>query len=66
MIGISAVEGILKGYADALVYQYEVVYKRPESNKATKVIQLGTTRQGVKLHASGYAPCSFRLWRRLP
>jgi hypothetical protein len=56
VIGISAVEGILKGYADALVYQYEVVYKRPESNKATKVIQLGTTRQGVKLHASGYAP----------
>jgi len=56
LVGISAAEGILKGYADALVYQYEVVYKRPESNKPTKVIQLGTTRQGVKLHASGYAP----------
>jgi hypothetical protein len=56
LVGISAAEGILKGYADALTYQYEVVYKRPESNKPTKVIQLGTTRQGVKLHASGYAP----------
>jgi hypothetical protein len=56
LLSISAVEGILKGYADALVYQYEVVYKRPESNKPTKIIQLGTTRQGVKLHASGYAP----------
>jgi hypothetical protein len=56
VIGISAVEGILKGYADALVYQYEVVYKRPESNKETKAIQLGTPRQGVKLHASGFPP----------
>lgn len=56
VIGISAVEGILKGYADALVYQYEVVYKRPESSKETKVIQMGTARQGVKLHASGFPP----------
>ena len=56
VIGISAVEGILKGYADALVYQYEVVYKRPESNKEAKVIQMGTARQGVKLHASGFPP----------
>jgi hypothetical protein len=56
IVGISAVEGILKGYADALVYQYEVVYKRPESNKETKVIQVGTPRQGVKLHASAFPP----------
>jgi hypothetical protein len=56
IVGISAVEGILKGYADALVYQYEVVYKRPESNKETKVIQMGSARQGVKLHASGFPP----------
>jgi hypothetical protein len=56
VVGISAVEGILKGYADALTYQYEVVYKRPESSKPTKVVQLGTTRQRVKLHASGFAP----------
>jgi hypothetical protein len=56
VIGISAVAGILKGYADALTYQYEIVYKRPESNKQTKIIQVGTPRQGVKLHASGFAP----------
>ena len=56
IVGISAAEGIFKGYADALAYQYEVVYKRPESNKPTTAIQLGTTRQGVKLHASGFAP----------
>lgn len=56
IVGISAVEGILKGYADALTYQYEVVFKRPESKKPTLVTQVGTTRQGVKLHASGYAP----------
>ena len=56
VVGISAVEGILKGYADALVYQYEVVFKRPESKKEPTVIQVGTARQGVKLHASGYPP----------
>jgi hypothetical protein len=56
IVGISAVEGILKGYADALTYQYEVVFKRPESNKVPKLIQMGTVRQGVKLHASGFPP----------
>lgn len=56
IVGISAVEGILKGYADALTYQYEVVYQRPESAKGAKLIQVGTARQGVKLHASGYPP----------
>lgn len=56
VIGISAVEGILKGYADALVYQYEVVYKRPESKKEPMVVLVGTPRQGVKLHASGFPP----------
>jgi hypothetical protein len=56
IVGITAAEGILKGYADALTYQYEVVYKRPESNKKTLVIQVGTLRQGVTLHASGFAP----------
>jgi hypothetical protein len=56
IVAISAVEGILKGYADALTYQYEVVFKRPESNKLPKQIQLGTPRQGVKLHASGFPP----------
>jgi hypothetical protein len=56
IVGISAVEGILKRYADAFTYQYEVVFKRPESNKLPKQIQLGTPRQGVKLHASGFPP----------
>jgi hypothetical protein len=56
IVGISAAESILKGYADALTYQYEVVYKRPESNKPAKAVQVGTPRQGIKLHASGFAP----------
>ena len=56
VVGISAVEGILKGYADALVYQYEVVFKRPEAKKEPMAIQVGTARQGVKLHASGFPP----------
>jgi VWFA-related protein len=50
----AGVEGLLQQFADALTYQYEIVYKSP--NKSAKVVQVGTTRQGVKLHASGFAP----------
>jgi hypothetical protein len=45
---------ILKQWADALTYQYEIVYK--PASKSAKVVQVGTTRQGVKLHASVFAP----------
>jgi VWFA-related protein len=50
----SAMADILKQWADALTYQYEIIYK--STNKSAKVVQVGTTRQGVKLHASGFAP----------
>lgn len=50
----AAIESILKGFADVLTYQYEVVYKSP--NKNAKVVQVGTTRDKVKLHASGFPP----------
>lgn len=56
IVGISAVAGIMQGYADALAAQYEVVYKRPESNKPPQVIQVGTLLQNVKTHASGFPP----------
>jgi hypothetical protein len=55
IVGQSAMETVLNGYADALTSQYELTYKRPGSKKA-EVVQVGTTRQGVKLHASGFAP----------
>ena len=54
VVGISAVENIMKGYADALAAQYEIVYERPENAKNIKVVQVGTTRG--KIHASGFAP----------
>ncbi len=54
IVGQSAIETWLKRYADALTAQYEATYKRPAS-KAQQV-QIGTTRPGVKLHASGFAP----------
>jgi hypothetical protein len=56
IVGQSALETVLKGFADALTSQYEVVYKRPSSARSAKVVQTGTTRQGLKLHASFYAP----------
>jgi VWFA-related protein len=55
IVGQSAMETALNGYADALTSQYEVTYRRPGSKK-TEVVQVGTTRQGVKVHASGFAP----------
>jgi hypothetical protein len=55
VVGISAVPDILKGYANALAMQYEVVFKRPENVKAVKQIQVGT-RPGLKVHASSVPP----------
>ena len=55
IVDISAMENILKAYANALAMQYEVVYKRPENAKTAKAIQVGT-RQGLKVHASGFPP----------
>ena len=54
IVGQSAIETWLKRYADALTTQYEASYKRPAA-KAQQV-QIGVTRPGVKLHASGFAP----------
>jgi hypothetical protein len=57
IVGISAAEGILKGYAQALTSQYEVVYKRPESKKGPQQVMIGLARQGkFQIHASGFAP----------
>lgn len=50
----SALESVLVRYADALTSQYEVSYKRPGSS--AQVVQVGTVRQGITLHASGFAP----------
>jgi hypothetical protein len=55
VVAISAVEGIMKGYAEALASQYEVVYERPESKKPPVMVQTGS-RPGVKVHASGFPP----------
>ena len=55
IVSSSAVETYLLKYADILTSQYELTYKRP-GNKPGTMVQVGTTRQGVKLHASLYAP----------
>jgi VWFA-related protein len=55
IVAQSAIETYMKLYADALLSQYEVTYKRPSSARS-QVVQTGTTRSGVRLHASGYAP----------
>jgi len=51
----AAIEGALKKAADGFLYQYEVTYKRPDKRRPTQV-QIGTLAEGVKLHASGFAP----------
>jgi hypothetical protein len=55
IVDISAMENILKAYANGLAMQYEVVYKRPENAKSVKAIQIGNNK-GLKVHASGFAP----------
>ena len=55
VVAISAVPDILRGYANALAMQHEVIYKRPENARNVKVIQVGT-RPGLRVHASGFAP----------
>jgi type IV secretory pathway TrbF-like protein len=54
IVGQSAIATHLKSFADVLTSQYEATYKRP----ATKAlaVQIGVTRPGVRLHASGFAP----------
>jgi hypothetical protein len=54
IVGPSAIENVLKKYANALTSQYEATYKRPASK--AQAVQIGVTRQGVRLHASGFAP----------
>ena len=55
IVGQSAAENILKGFADALTSQYEVTYKRPAETKA-QAVQVGVARPGLKLYATVWAP----------
>jgi hypothetical protein len=57
LVGISAVPQLFQKYAEALTYQYEVVFKRPEGKKPPEQIQVGLARQGkFQIHASGFPP----------
>lgn len=52
----SAIEGYMKMYADALLGQYAVTYKRPNADRP-KVVQTGLTRNGpLKLHSGLFPP----------
>jgi VWFA-related protein len=56
IVGQSAIENYLKAYADALMFQYELTFKRPESRNAAQQTLVGITRPGLRLHASAFAP----------
>jgi hypothetical protein len=55
IVAQSALEGVLSIYGAAVANQYEVTYKRPDDSRP-KVVQVGTVREGVQLHANGFAP----------
>ncbi len=55
IVAQSALEGVLSVYGAAVANQYEVTYKRPDDSRP-KVVQVGTVREGLQLHASGFAP----------
>lgn len=54
IVSPSAIATYLKNFADALTSQYEATYKRPATK--AQAVQIGVTRPGVRLHASGFAP----------
>jgi VWFA-related protein len=56
LVNQAAVENLLADYAHALVAQYEIVYKRPDTNKPPLQVQIGTRRGNVSLHANAFAP----------
>ncbi|HYN10224.1 MAG TPA: hypothetical protein VES67_22755 [Vicinamibacterales bacterium] len=56
ILGQSAVENVLKGYADALTSQYEVSYKRPAGTTTAKLVEVAVARPGLKLYAPVWAP----------
>jgi VWFA-related protein len=56
IVGVSALEPVLRRYADILTSEYEVSYARADSNKPAQEVRIGTTRAGAFPHASGFAP----------
>jgi hypothetical protein len=56
IVGQSAVENWLKTFADALLGQYELTYKRPDAKTPAQQVLVGITRQGLRTHANAFAP----------
>jgi len=54
IVAQSAVDTYLDRYAEALTSQYEMTYRVGNSSNPGKTVQVGSTRPGVKLHASVY------------
>jgi VWFA-related protein len=54
IVAQSAIETYLNRYADALTSQYELTYRVGGAKKVAQVVQTGTTRPGVKVHAGLY------------
>ncbi len=51
----SALEAMMKSFADNLTSQYEVTYRRPTGSQP-RFVQVGVMRQGLGLHANIMAP----------
>lgn len=51
----SALELVMKSFADNLLNQYEVTYRRPAGAKP-QIVRVGVRRDGLKLHASLIPP----------
>ena len=49
-------EVVMKAFADNLVNQYEVHYKRPADSKPQAAVAVGVRRDGLKLYASRIPP----------
>jgi hypothetical protein len=55
LVAQSALERYMNDYADALLNQIEIVFRRPDG-RPVQLTEVGTTRQGVKLFWRYFAP----------
>ena len=55
-IGPVAIKNTITQFMEVLASEYELTYKRPDSSANVQQVLVGTTRQGLSLHASQFAP----------
>jgi hypothetical protein len=56
IVGQSALVGIVTGFSNALLNQFEITYRRPANATPPQVVLVGTMRPGMQVLTSKFAP----------